>query len=163
MRERGGQGWLAGVMAIVLACVVAVDLPAAGQRPAKVKHALANCFWEGPISTKRKTTRGFNGRYFNFPEESATYWMARFDLPAGAKLVLSGRYPHGRYMSLNTYADGEPTDALSDIAIRPKKGSTNPFVTGKRRDQPRRSWAVTVIDERPPGGDRPRNTIYGGG
>jgi hypothetical protein len=58
--------------------------------------ALATCFWEGPISTKQPTTEGFDGRNFNFPEESATYWLARFNLPSGAHLVLQGRYPYGR-------------------------------------------------------------------
>ena len=163
MREGRGHLWLAGVLVVVLACVLAVDLPAAAPRAAKGKHALATCFWEGPISTKRKSTRGFNGRYFNFPEESATYWMARFDLPPGAKLILRGRYPHGRYMSLNSYAEGEPIDALSDIVIRPRKGSVNPFVAGHRRDRKRRAWAVTVVDQAPPSGARPRNTLYGGG
>ena len=87
--------------------------PAAAQ-----ERPLATCFWEGPISTERPSTRGFDGREFNFPEESATYWLARFNLPAGARVVLRGAYPHGRYMSLNAYSDGAPTDSLSDTRWR---------------------------------------------
>src|SRR5215212_4785534 len=72
-------------------------------RPGVSKPA-ATCFWEGPISTKRPSTRGFDGRFFNFPEESATYWLARFSIPDGAKLRLTGTYPYARYMSLNAYS-----------------------------------------------------------
>ena len=35
-------------------------------------------------------------------------------------------------MSLNAYSDGEPTDALSDIAIKPQPGHVNPFIAGAR-------------------------------
>jgi hypothetical protein len=123
---------------------------------------VATCFWEGPISTKRPTTEGFDGRYFNFPEESATYWLARFDLPADSHLLLRGRYPHGRYMSLNAYSDGAPTDALSDIAIKPRPGHTNPFIPGALRDAVKRSYQVRVLDRQPPPSGSPQapNTLY---
>jgi hypothetical protein len=148
---------------VALAALAVALAPAAGSGAAKPrKVAQATCFWEGPISMKRPTTRGFDGHYFNFPEESATYWMARFHLPSGASLELRGRYPHARYISLNAYSDGAPTDALSDVVIHPRRGSTNPFVAGHRRDLPKRSWRVRVIDQAPPaaGSPRARNTIY---
>jgi hypothetical protein len=127
-----------------------------------VSNPPATCLWEGPISTERPTTRGFDGRNFNFPEESATYWLARFSLPPGARLILRGRYPHGRYMSLNSYRDGTPVDALSDTSISPDPGSTNPFVKGARRDLPNRSWTVSVVpDQVPAQGTRQPNTLYG--
>ena len=126
------------------------------------KPALHTCFWEGPISMKRHSSRGFNGHYFNFPEESATYWMSRFNLPEGSRLVLRGRYPHARYISLNSYSEAVPTDALSDIVIRPDRGSVNPFIPGNRRDRRRRAWRVRVLDQEPPapGAKRKRNTLY---
>ena len=152
---------LAGAAALLLASAAQPQPRAGGPR-------LATCFLEGPISTKRPTTRGFDGRNFNFPEESATYWLARFNLPQGSHLRLRGRYPHGRYMSLNSYSGGAPTDALSDIVIRPLPGSTNPFIAGHRRDLPRRGWSVAVLDQSPPaeGSQRAPNTLYaqpGGG
>ena len=91
----------------------------------------STCFWEGPVSTLRPATRGFDGRNFNFPEESATYWLARFSLPGGAQLALRGRYPYGRYMSLNAYSDGAPTDALSDLAVEPRPGLDQPVRDGR--------------------------------
>ena len=57
---------------------------------------LSTCFCEGPISTSVKSSRGFDGRDFNFPEESATYWLARFHMPAGAHVVLGGTFAHAR-------------------------------------------------------------------
>jgi hypothetical protein len=108
---------------------------------------------------KRQSTRGFDGRYFNFPEESATYWMSRFRLPAGSKLVLHGHYPHARYISLNSYSEAAPTDTLSDVAIDPDEGAVNPFVRGNRRDLRKRSWHVTVLDQ-PPTAEREPNTLY---
>jgi hypothetical protein len=130
--------------------------------PSPGEPRLATCFWEGPISTQRPTTRGFDGRNFNFPEESATYWLARFELPSDATLQLRGRYPHGRYMSLNAYSDGAPTDALSDVAINPSPGSANPFLLGARRDLAKRSYVVTVVNQPPPASSSGRapNTLY---
>jgi hypothetical protein len=150
-------------IAILAGSAAALALPRPGQSsPRTGGHPLSTCFWEGPISTKRPTTRGFDGRNFNFPEESATYWLARFNLPQGSRLSLQGRYPHGRYMSLNSYSAGAPTDALSDIVIKPRPGSTNPFIPGHRRDLPHRAWSVAVLDQSPPpeGGPRAPNTLY---
>jgi hypothetical protein len=140
-----------------LALIVLLLVPASARA---AERPLATCFWEGPISTRQPSTRGFDGRNFNFPEESATYWMARFNLPAGARLVLRGRYPHGRYMSVNAYSAGVPTDALSDVLIRPVRGATNPFLPGHRRDRHRRGWRLDVLDAPRPGGARAPNTLY---
>ncbi len=155
--------WFTASLGVALGTVMLMPGPAlappadrgAGQRP-----ALATCFWEGPISTKRKTTRGFDGRYFNFPEESATYWLSRFRLPAGSRLVLHGRYPRARYMSLNAYSDAAPTDTLSDVGVRPDPASSNPFREGARRDVRKRSWHVNVLDAPVPAGSRAENTLY---
>ena len=109
---------------------------------------------------KRPTSRGFDGRGFNFPEESATYWLARFRLPAGARLRLRGRYSHSRYQSINAYSEGEPTDALADVLTGPDPGSVNPFVAGQRRDRNRRAYTVTVLDQDRPSTLRAPNTLY---
>ena len=140
-----------------LAVVVLLLAPAAAHA---TDRTLATCFWEGPISTNQPSTRGFDGRNFNFPEESATYWLARLHLEVGTRLELRGRYPHGRYMSVNAYSAGVPTDALSDVRIAPVRGATNPFLPGKRRDRRRRGWRLTVLNEPPPSGERAPNTLY---
>src|SRR5688500_17529255 len=130
MRATGATAAIAAVA--VTAAVAGAEKPKTDPVPPGTSVPEATCFWEGPISTKRPSTRGFDGRFFNFPEESATYWMARFSLPEGARLILRGRYPYGRYMSLNTYTDGAPVDALSDPRIAPDPGSKNPFREGAK-------------------------------
>jgi hypothetical protein len=147
---------------LLAAGAIALTMGLTGAAEAPGQPAVATCFWEGPISTDRPTTRGFDGRNFNFPEESATYWLARFNLPSNATLILRGRYPHGRYMSLNAYSDGAPTDALSDIAIKPYRGHTNPFLPGALRGAAKRSYQVRVLNEEPPPSGSPRapNTLY---
>jgi hypothetical protein len=131
-------------------------------RAAGAAEPLATCFWEGPISTKQRSTGGFDGRYFNFPEESATYWLARVRLPPGGRLMLRGRFAYARYQSINAYSDGAPTDALADFEIRPDPGSTNPFLTGGPRNRRARAYTVTVLNAQPPGdpAGRQPNTIY---
>ncbi len=152
--------WSATVAAGVSAVLLLVAATAGGHpKPDAGSPPLATCFWEGPISTEQPTTRGFDGRDFNFPEESATYWLARFSLPEGSQLTLTGRYPYGRYMSLNAYSDGSPTDALSDLAVKPEPHHTNPFVAGHPRERSKRSWTVTVLDA-PPSSPREPNTLY---
>jgi hypothetical protein len=149
--------WVA-TMTLLLALISGAD----AARGATGGHPLSTCFWEGPISTNRLATNGFDGRNFNFPEEAATYWLARFNLPTGSRLTLAGRYPHGRYMSLNAYSEGAPTDALSDVDVRPQPGHVNPFVFGARRDLTKRSWRVRVTGQAPPSDPaaRARNTLY---
>ncbi len=148
-------------MGIVLAALVAAGAAAGGGQPAVPdSDPPATCFWEGPISTRGPSTRGFDGRDFNFPEESATYWLARFNLPEDSELTLTGRYPYGRYMSLNAYSEGAPTDALSDTAVKPDPGSTNPFIAGHLRGRSQRSWTVTVVDQPVPAEAREPNTLY---
>lgn len=156
----------ATIAAAAAALVAATGSVAAGATAVRPRAAaappLATCFWVGPISMRRRTTGGFDGTSFNYPEASATYWLARFSLPPGASLALGGRYAHARYVSINSYSDGAPTDALSDIAIRPERGSTNPFVAGNLRTLRRRSFRVTVLDAAPPADDSGRapNTLY---
>jgi hypothetical protein len=167
MRLRFGARALLGgtaaavTLAVVVLLVLGVSDGGAGTREAR-KQPLSTCFWEGPISMKRPSTAGFDGHFFNFPEQSATYWLARFRLPQGAVLRLRGRYAHARYQSLNAYSAGEPTDSLSDLQIRPRRGSTNPFFAGHRRNRHKRGYAVVVADEAPPANAAARrpNTLY---
>lgn len=141
---------------LAAAALLLVPAPAAA-----APEPLATCFWEGPISMKRPTSRGFDGRSFNFPEESATYWLARLRLPAGARLELAGRFSRSRYQSLNAYTDGAPTDALADVQTEPDPGAVNPFRAGARRDGDHRGWRVRVVDAAvPAAGPRAPNTLY---
>ena len=98
----------------------------------------ATCFWFGPATMSNPATN------LAYPEESAIYWGARFRLPTGATLLLDGKYPHARFMSLNAYLDKASTDDLFDTEIKPKKGSVNPYLPGARRYAKSRAYTVSV-------------------
>lgn len=161
-RVTTGRTRRAALLAAAAGGAVLIGAPAASAAPGD-----NDCFWVGPVSVKQRAAapERFDGRNFNFPEESATYWLARYKLEAGQRLVLRGRYPHARYESLNSYTaaqgvqGGTPVFSLPDVAIRPDAGSTNPFLPGARRDGTRRDWTVTVRDQQPPA-DPARNTLY---
>ena len=152
---------------LVAACAVPLVCHAA-DRP------LSSCFWSGPISTRQATALGEDGARFLWPEESATYWLARFKpLPAGSHIELKRDFAHARHESLNAYRTEEtaigprrgiPSDAIADYEIVPDRGSTNPYVVGNRRDVARRSYTVSVYSQEPPAAraDRAPNSLYSG-
>lgn len=144
-----------------LIAALALVLLATTAAPARAAMPEDTCLWIGPLDRDHLDDPDVNVLY---PDTGAAYWVARFNLPDGARLLLSGRYPHARYMSLNAYRDGSPADTLTDTAIRPRGASTNPFVEAKRRDRGRskRRWRVRVLDREPPAREvaRKRNTLY---
>ena len=118
---------------------------------------LSACLWGGPATV---SDPAYN---FAFPDSAATYWFTRFQLPAGAQLLLHGRFAHARYQSLNAYnaANATPVDALNDVQTVPDRGSTNPFLPGALRTATQRSYTVTVTATAPPA-QRAPNTLYAG-
>ena len=139
--------------------VVAAPAPAAAAEP------LATCFWEGPVSMKRPTSRGFDGRGFNFPEESATYWLARFRLPQGTRLRLPrALLPRALSVDQRILRWRAHRCAAGHADRARTRGSVNPFVAGSRRDvaaAPTRSAVWTRIV--PSTGLRAPNTLYASG
>jgi hypothetical protein len=138
--------WLSGV--VVLAACVAV----AGADTVAGAYTIPNlyggkdstCFWNIGV---------INPRYINIATQDtdANYWAAAYTLPAGARLQLKGKYPHGRYVSIQSYnLLGQVVDAVSDHQINPDRGSRNPFRPGVRRDVKRRSFTLTLRDSSPP-------------
>ncbi len=106
----------------------------------------ATCFWFGPMGIRDQVT---NKAY---PDAGALYWGARFRLPAGSVLHLDGRFPHSRFMSVNSYGrvDGVEHAAvasLEDTQITPARGSQNPFLTGANRYPRHRNYRITVPAE----------------
>ncbi len=101
------------------------------------------------------------------PDTNVGYWYNRFDLPAGARVVLHGEFPHARFMSLTTYGTvagqrGTALGGLSDVEIDPDPGSKNPFRPGTLRIGRRRSFTVTLSGDVDPGpGNRAANTYVG--
>jgi hypothetical protein len=103
-----------------------------------------SCFWSrGPASADP---------YINiaYPDAATYYWAATFTIPAGAKLALEGNFPHARYMSFISYDEaGRPVESVADYLIKPKAGSTNPFIAGADRNAAKREYSLDVVDGRP--------------
>ena len=131
---------------------VAVAVPAVTSAAPANASAPQDCFWTSVFDEE-------NGNLF-YPDTGVNYYLGRVHLPPGGELVVRGRYPHARYTSFNAYDElFRPKDALADTGIRPDKGSTNPFVAGRRRDRAMRSYTVRVVPDAAPT-KRARNTVY---
>lgn len=119
--------------------------------------ATSNCFWQGPYSIDNPASN------FAYPDSGAIYWSTRYQLPAGATLQLNGKFPHARYMSLNSYQEIAgtyvPVDSIADSAIIPDQGATNPFINGNARNNDERSYSLTIAAGTAPE-PRADNTIY---
>lgn len=146
---------VAATIAIVAVAALGATASAGAATPT------TGCFWIGPYDRDAFDDPELNVAY---PDEGAAYWAARFNMPAGSRLILEGRFPHARYMSLNAYSAGAPTDTLTDVAVEPRRDSVNPFAPGARRDlgRSRREFRIEVVDAPAPGAGQPRepNTLY---
>jgi hypothetical protein len=153
---------LAGLLAAaVLAAAALLPAGASAARGDMVGGRFSDCFWN---------YGAFGVHDFNiaYPDAGATYWAAGFRRPPGSKLTLRGRYPHSRYMAMQTYDIlGRGVDGLADYQIDPAAGSTNPFQKGAKRTAHKRTYRVRVVDAKNPGypleaydGEPHRNKIY---
>ena len=149
------------VAAAAIAALALLPASAMAGRGDMVGGRFSDCFWNyGAFGVD-----DFNIAY---PDAGATYWAAGFRRPPGSTLSLRGRYPHARYMALQTYdLLGRGVDALADYQIDPLARSTNPFRRGADRDAGKRSFRVEVVDAKNPGypleayaGEAARNEIY---
>lgn len=96
-----------------------------------------------------------------YPDSAAVYWVSTVHIPAGGHVNITGRYPHARYVSVATYTPtGQSVDGLSDTAIRPDEGSTNPFLPGADRRSADRDFSIRLIDGREPASGGAPNTLY---
>ncbi|MEQ1517846.1 MAG: hypothetical protein ABL931_15305 [Usitatibacteraceae bacterium] len=102
------------------------------------------CFWSrGPAS---------GDPYLNiaYPDAATFYWAATFTVPAGAKLSIEGKFPHSRYMSFISYDEaGRPIESVADYLIKPKAGSSNPYLPNADRNNANRDYGIEVVDARP--------------
>lgn len=129
----------------VLGCALAASMLGAG--PAFAKDPIPgakSCFWlRGPFGADP---------YINvaYPDSNTFYWAAVFTTPPGAKLTLEGKFPHARYMSLISYdSAGRPIESVADYLIKPKAGSSNPYLPNANRAASARSYALEIVDAQP--------------
>jgi hypothetical protein len=151
------MGMLVAWGASLLALQGTVTSPPAAE--AKAAEKLSSCFWIGPYTSRR-------GPEFNsaFPDIGATYWTARYTMPAGATLRLRGSFAHARYQSFHSYGAARPVDSINDLETAPDPGSTNPFQPGADRTSKQRAYTVSVSNDPPPSeaASRVQNTLYAG-
>lgn len=129
-----------------------------------------DCFWGGPRGLEYAMLPAEEVRPIQipnlYPDVQATYFVARFRLPAGGRLELSGDFPHARYMSyaIQTRVGDEylPGDRITDTDISPEPGSTNPMRAGAARNAQERAYRVHVLPGHAPTAERPANTLFTG-
>ncbi len=124
--------------------------------------AIRSCFWPGPRLRPGYYTTDPDGYGIEnqLPDTGNTFSTAWFRIPAGAKIVMRGDFPHMRHFSFVTYTEeGTPRDAINDIDIDPDAGSLNPFRPGVPRDATPRRYTVTIANGAPPE-PRPRNHVF---
>lgn len=154
----------ASAVALLIGLLVLLAPPPSGTSAAPgdlVGGRFSDCFW-------RYGAFGVNDYNIAYPDAGAAYWVAGFRRPPGSTLTLTGKYPHARFMSMQTYdLLGRGADALADYQINPRPGSKNPFRKGVRRTTARRSYTVSLIHEKNPGfpleayaGEPSRNRLY---
>ena len=149
-----------GAVAIAVTAALAAGALAAPAASA-ARFPLSSCLWRGPSAGNSSNPE----TNYAFPDSGAIYWSSQIELPAGATLILHGRYVHGRYQSLNSYGTAaEPTDALNDVGTSPDRGSRNPFAPGAARLLRNRSYTARIVAEPAPRSGAPRraNTLYAG-
>ena len=97
-----------------------------------------------------------------FPEVTTRYLAAIIPAPPGGGYIeVTGKFPHARYMSLQTYTTTlQSISNLPDFKIAPDEGSTNPFRPGADRTTENRSYTIRVLDEQAPKENVPPNTLY---
>ena len=119
--------------------ILSVDLIQAKEDPIPGPR---NCFWSiGPASSDP---------YINlaYPDANVFYWAAVFTIPNDAQFSIEGSYPHSRYMSFASYDEnGKPIESLADYLINSK--SVNPFIPGNKRNEKKRDYKITVVNEHP--------------
>lgn len=95
------------------------------------------CFWQSPNDLPLVDT-------------NARYWRADFDLSNGEQLEFQGEFPFARLMSFNLHrrSDNALLDAITDTQLLPTVGSTNPFLSGARRDAVKRGYTFSLTTNR---------------
>jgi hypothetical protein len=160
---------------IAAAAVLAVAAPARADLT-YLPHHLAvetnqkyghDCFWAPPKGMDYATLPNAEPIQTPtlYPDVGSTYFVAQYELPAGASLTFHGKFGHQRYMSWTMF--GRPgdlgqiasADHLRDFQIKPDKGSINPFLPRGSRTGGPRDYTFHVVSGPIPAHRAP-NTIY---
>ncbi len=158
---RAGARAIVALLVGLLALLAPPPSSASAAQGDLVGGRFSDCFW-------RYGAVGVDDFNIAYPDAGATYWVAGFRRPPGSQLMLKGKYPHARFMSMQTYdLLGRGADALADYQIDPQPRSKNPFRHGVNRTTRKRSYKVSLVHEKNPGfpleaydGEPARNKLY---
>jgi hypothetical protein len=147
-RGRRRPGRVAGVigMAVGLAMALAActsaqpssTAPAGGSRTVILPGM--SCAWPDVLSAQTDSTA--------FPDAAAEYFGQPIVASPGTRIVLSGRFPDARYVSVQVYTPAGVGASLPDYRIAPQPGSLNPW---QRQAAPGGRFRVTIGPDPAPG------------
>jgi hypothetical protein len=158
----------AGLIAALAATAVLVARPALPASDLRQSPAAAPTIVASPTSNVCAWHYGAIGkrRFGNsdFIDSAVTYLVTPFKNKPRSTLRIRGTFPYARYISFSTYSGKSMTfiDGITDQAIVPDRGSSNPFVPAADRGTRRRSYTLTVRPGTAPAHGRPANSLYGG-
>jgi hypothetical protein len=140
-RVAGLIGVAAGVAVALTACTPArpsSTAAAGGSQPAAPSGM--SCAWPTELSAQTNNKA--------FPDAAEAYLLQPIVASAGSRIVLSGRFPDARYVSVQVYTPGGVGSSLPDYRIAPQPGSVNPW---QQRAEPGGRFTVTSRPHPAPG------------
>jgi hypothetical protein len=148
--QRAPVAALGLAMLVMAGCSPGATASPAASSPAADGSGLAGaetCAW--PVKVDADTANAA------LPDTAATYWVERFPVAPGLRIILSGVYPDARYASLQVYTPvGSPFtrngvgSALTDYQIAPDPGGVNPW---QQAGAPGGRFTVTLREDVEPG------------
>jgi hypothetical protein len=147
-RRRRRPRRIAGVLGVAVSLGLALAACTSAQ-PSSTAAAAASrtvilpgmpCAWPTVLSAQTDNT--------GFPDAAAEYFGQLIVAPAGSRIVLSGRFPDARYVSIQVYTPSGVGASLPDYRISPQPGSVNPW---QQRAAPGGRFTVTIGPDPAPG------------
>ena len=145
-RRRPGQvagviGMAVGVAMALAACTSAQPsstVPAGGSRTVILPGM--SCAWPDVLSAQTDNTA--------FPDAAAEYFGQPIVASPSTRIVLSGRFPDARYVSVQVYTPAGAGASLPDYRIASQPGSLNPW---QQQAAPGGRFTVTIRRDPAPG------------
>jgi hypothetical protein len=141
-RVAGAFGIAAALAMALSACTSAQSSGSAAAGDSKPVISLTgmSCAWPAVLSAQTDNVA--------FPDAAEEYFGQLIVASAGTRIVLSGRFPDARYVSVQVYTPGGVGSSLTDYRIAPRPGSLNPW---QRQAAPGGRFTVTIRPDPAPG------------
>ena len=144
-----GPSQVAGVFGVAVALAMALSActasqpsgAAAARSSQPVSPPGTSCAWPAELDVQADNSLMAGSVAVDSTE---AVWVQPIVASAGARIVLSGRFPDARYASLSVYAAGGgfvTSGSLPDYRIAPRPGSVNPW---QRKAAPGGRFTVTI-------------------